>query len=63
MERAIAVDKTASVLGSLWDVRFWTSSGGGVGVETEASASGTDLRNRGMMKVGDKIDLATRLAT
>ena len=58
----MAVDETASVLEFLLDVRFRTNSGGGVGVETEVSAGGFDLRNRGMMGVGDEIDLATRLA-
>lgn len=60
MERAIAVDETASALGFLRDVRLCTSSSGGEGVETEISTGGFDLRNLDM-KVGDKINSATRL--
>ena len=56
----MAVDETASVLGFLWDVRFRTSSGGGVGVETEISAGGFDFGSRGMMEAGGEINSATR---
>ena len=57
MERAIAVDEMASALEFLRDVRLCTSSVGGVGVETDMSAGGFDLRNRGnMMEAGGQIN-------
>ena len=54
----MAVDETASVLELLRDVRFRTSSGGGVGVETEISVGSFNLRKRGIMtKVKDQSNL------
>jgi hypothetical protein len=57
-ERAMVVDEAASVLESLRgrDVRFCTNSAGGVGVETEVSAAGFDLRRRCIAKAGGKIN-------
>ena len=54
----MAVDEIARVLELLRDVRFRTSSGGGVGVGTEISVGSFDLRKRGIItKMGDRSNL------
>jgi len=57
IERAIAVDEAASALESPRgsEVRFCTNSVGDVGVVTEISAGLSNLRMRGITKVGDKV--------
>lgn len=63
MERAMAVEETASALESLRDARSCTSSAGGVGVETEIGARPFDLRKRGITEVDEQIKSKTGLAS
>jgi hypothetical protein len=63
IERVMAVDEAATVLRSLRDVRFCTSSVGDVGVEAEISVGGFDLRKRGIMRMDVQINTITGLTS